>query len=212
MEAADLKRSDEWLHQDLELITSPRGWTEVRGAKLPLWRRSFPDNPNHLFLWRHEGMNAPPRSIHLALTHRNLDYHQHFTKEFRGGEVVRELSPQAKIFYQWFDPGIPGITKRDLCYLMVERKLENGALLASFRSVPERPPRRGFERITWWGASLCAPGKTPETCELSYLDREDQGGLFPAWLMNRMMPAYLREQRERMARFFANGGPAELLA
>lgn len=29
--------------------------------------------------------------------------------------------------------------------------------------------------------------------------------------MNRMMPAYLREQRERLARFFADGGTAELL-
>jgi hypothetical protein len=210
MQMIDLDGAAEWLATDIKLLTSPDGWTAAAGAGFPLWRRSMVDNPNDLFLWRHERLNAPPRRVHAALTHQILAYHQHWTREFRGGELVRELSRNAKIFYQWFDPGIPGITKRDLCYLMVEQELENGALLASYRSVPE-PPRGDFERIDWWGASLCVPGSTPGTCAFSYLDREDQGGRFPVWLMNRMMPRYLRMQRDGLARFFADGGPPELV-
>jgi hypothetical protein len=45
-----------------------------------------------------------------------------------------------------------------------------------------------------------------------YLDRENQGGRFPAWLMNRMMPTHLVRQAEAVRDFFADGGPPELRA
>lgn len=43
-----------------------------------------------------------------------------------------------------------------------------------------------------------------------YLDRENQGGWFPTWLMNRTKPRYLSLQAEAVRRFFDAGGPAAL--
>jgi hypothetical protein len=64
-------------------------------------------------------------------------------------------------------------------------------------------------RIDWWGAALCTPIDDAHS-ELVYLDRENQGGHFPAWLMNRTMTTYLVRQAEAVQRFFADGGPSEL--
>lgn len=80
---------------------------------------------------------------------------------------------------------------------------------ASYRSVDAVPVARPNRRIDWWGAVLCTP-VDDTTCELVYLDRENQGGRFPARLMNHVMPRYLVTQAEQVRRFFADGGPPEL--
>jgi len=92
----------------------------------------------------------------------------------------------------------------------VTRDVSPGVLMASFRSVDALPPEPGYERIDWWGAALCISSENGKQSELIYLDRENQGGRFPAWLMNRMMPRYLVVQAEHVRRFFAAGGPAAL--
>jgi len=89
------------------------------------------------------------------------------------------------------------------------RTLPDGVLMASCRSVDALPDEPGHTRIDWWGATLCTPIDR-STSELVHLDPENQGGRFPAWLMNRMMTRYLVTQAEAVATFFAAGGPPEL--
>jgi hypothetical protein len=101
------------------------------------------------------------------------------------------------------------VAKRDLCSAEVVRDLGDGRLQASFRSVDAMPAQEGHVRIDWWGAVLCVPIDDARS-ELIYLDRENQGGRFPAWLMNRMMTGYLVTQAEAVQHFFADGGPPEL--
>jgi hypothetical protein len=48
--------------------------------------------------------------------------------------------------------------------------------------------------------------------ELIYLDRENQGGCFLAWLMSRVMTEYLVLQAQQGRRFFATGGPPKCKA
>jgi hypothetical protein len=209
--APDRALVEEWLETDLRLMTQPEGWRALRGSSgCTLHRRPSPDDPNDLFLWRCPTMNAPAEIVFEALVHRILDYHQHWTREFVGGSLVEAIDRDTKIFHQRFDPGIPGFKKRDLCYVMVARRLDERTLQASYRSVDAVAPLPGHERIRWWGANLCIAGERPGTSELVYLDREDQGGAIPAWLMNLLMPRYLRYQCDQLRRFFADGGPPAL--
>ena len=99
---------------------------------------------------------------------------------------------------------------RDLCSVEVLGERAPGAKLVSFRSIDRLPPTPGHERIDWWGAALCTTRADGVHSDLTYLDRENQGGAFPAWLMNRMMPRYLVKQAEAVRAFFRGGGPAEL--
>ncbi len=170
----------------------------------------MPGDPNHLFRWRLPCVAAPAEIVFEGFVSRLLEYHKQWTREFAGGHVVEVLGPDARILYQRFEPGVPGIKPRDLCSLELVRELAPGVKLASFRSVDRLPPEPGYERIDWWGAALCTTLKDGKTSELVYLDRENQGGRFPAWLMNRMMPKYLVLQAEQVRRFFADGGPREL--
>lgn len=156
------------------------------------------------------GCQAPAHVVFEGFVDRLLDYHKEWTREFAGGHVVETLAPKARMLGRRFEPGIPGIAKRDLCSLEVVRDIAPGVKLASFRSVDRLPRSPGFERIDWWGAALCTALPGNQQSELVYLDRENQGGLFPVWLMNRMMPKYLVAQAECVQRFFADGGPTEL--
>lgn len=170
----------------------------------------MPGDPNDLFRWRLSRVAAPAEVVFEGFVHRLLEYHREWTREYAGGHEVERLAPNARVVYQRFDPGIPGISKRDLCSLEIVRDLGPGEKLASFRSVDHVPPAPGHERIDWWGAALCRDLPGGRESELLYLDRENQGGLFPAWLMNRMMTKYLVLQAEAVQRYFAQGGPPEL--
>jgi hypothetical protein len=169
----------------------------------------MPDDPNHLFRWRLPVVNASADVVVEGFVRRVLDYHQHWTKEFTGGHVVSTPEPHTRVIYQRFEPGLPGISPRDLCSAEVVKPLATGATLVSYRSIDTAPKVEGFERIDWWGAVLCRPIDA-QRCELIYLDRENQGGRFPAWLMNRMMTKYLVVQAEAVRAFFRDGGPAAL--
>lgn len=206
-------RSAAWLAQDRELLTGTDGWKALAGrGEIELWSRPMPDDDNHLFRWRLPVVGAPAEVVFEGFVHRLLDYHKEWTKEFAGGRVVETLGPDARVLYQRFEPGIPGITPRDLCSLELVSRVAPGVLLASFRSVDLLPAEPGYERIDWWGAALCTTREDGATSELWYLDRENQGGWFPSWLMNRMMPNYLLIQAEAVRRFFADGGPPALRA
>lgn len=204
-------RSPAWLDQDLALSTDSTGWKVVLDrADLGIWSRRMPDDDNLLFRWRLPVVDAPAEVVFEGLVHRILEYHRLWTKEFSGGHEVERLGPGARVVYQQFDPGVPGVKKRDLCSIEIVRDVGPGVKLASFRSVDRLPSEPGYERIDWWGAALSTTLPGGATSELVYLDRENQGGLFPTWLMNRMMPKYLVLQAEAVRRFFAGGGPPAL--
>lgn len=203
-----LASSAEWLETDYRLMTSDEGWTAgPRYGAIEVDRRRMPDDPNELFRWKLPDIGAPHDHVFEAFVARVLDYHQHWTKEFVGGHVVERLRPDARIVYQRFHPGVPGVRDRDLCYAEVTRTVSGSVLQASYRSVDAEPRRPRHERIQWWGANLCINGPTPGRSSMIYLDRENQGGRFPSWLMNLLMPRYLRAQAEQIARFFEGGGP-----
>ncbi len=203
------ERQDAWLAQDLALLHDAPGFRPmVTRADLQLGRRSMPDDPNHLFRWRLPLVGAPADVVFAGFVTQVLDHHKQWTREFAGGHVVEQLSPTARILYQHFDPGIPGIAKRDLCSIEITRDLAPGVKLASFRSIDRLPPAPGFARIDWWGAALCTTNEGGRTSELIYLDRENQGGRLPAWFVNLTMRGYLVTQAEQVQRFFADGGPA----
>jgi len=201
-------RAEGWFAQDLALLTLEDGWLPVAApAGVDIWRRSMPDDPNDLFRWRLPVVGAPAGVVFESFVHRILEHHKAWTKEFVGWRVVAE-GPGWRVLHQRFDPGVPGITPRDLCSLELVRELAPGRLLVTYRSVDAMPAEPGFERIDWWGAALCTtlPGGT--TSEILYLDRENQGGWFPSWLMNRMMPRYLVLQAEAVRAFFTADRPA----
>ena len=207
------ERAEAWLTRDHALLTEMDGWRTLKApGDIGLWRRPMPDDPNDLFRWRLPTVGAPADVVFEGFVHQILEYHNEWTREFVGGRVVETLAPHARILYQRFEPGVPGVAPRDLCSIEVLRDVAPGLKLASFRSVDALPPEPGCERIDWWGAALCRTLDDGARSELVYLDRENQGGRFPTWLMNRVMPRYLIVQAEQVRRFFANGGPPPLRA
>jgi hypothetical protein len=207
---SSLADAEAWLARDRELLADHAGFRPtVERADLQVGSRPMPDDPNLLFRWRLPVVNAPAEVVFEGFVHRLLDYHGEWTREYVDGRVVSCPAPDTRILYQRFAPGVPGIARRDLCSAEVVRVLPGGALLASFRSVDAVPAEPGHVRIDWWGAALCTPVDDGRS-ELVYLDRENQGGRFPAWLMNRTMSTYLVRQAEAVRTFFAAGGPPEL--
>ena len=203
--------ADEWLDLDHRLMTDSSGWRPVlEGVDLRIWSRRMPDDTNLLFRWHLPSLDAPAEVVFAGFVDRLLDYHAQWTKEFSGGRVVETLGPRVRVLHQRFDPGVPGIAARDLCSVEVVRELGPGKRLASFRSIDRVPPEPGHVRIDWWGAALCTTHEDGKHSALTYLDRENQGGRFPTWLMNRLMPRYLALQAQAVRAFFRGGGPAEL--
>lgn len=204
---ASLDRRADWLEQDLALLRDAQGFRpRVAQADLEIGSRPMPDDPNLLFRWRLPVVDAPAAVVFEGFVHQLLEHHRVWTREFAGGEVLAEPAPGVRLLTQRFQPGVPGVAPRDLCSAEVVRALPGGVLQASYRSVDLAPRRAGVERIDWWGAVLCTPAGEGHS-ELVYLDRENQGGRFPAWLMNLMMPRYLVLQAEAVRGFFADGGP-----
>jgi hypothetical protein len=204
-------RADAWLQRDHALLTEPDGW-RARSAPgdIGLWSRRMPDDANDLFRWRLPVVNAPAEVVFEGFVHRILEHHRAWTREFAGGRVVDAPAAGRRVLHQRFEPGIPGVSPRDLCSAEAVRDLPPGTKLASFRSVDALAPTPGYERIDWWGAALCRTLDDGARSELTYLDRERQGGRIPSWLMNVVMPRYLIVQAERVRRFFADGGPPSL--
>jgi hypothetical protein len=102
---------------------------------------------------------------------------------------------------------VPFISKRDLLYIQWSRKIDDNTIQTSFRSIiwAEMPAQKGFERIDWWGAHLFEANEDG-TSQLVLIDRENQGGWFPSYMMNLIMPKYLKHQFESIIKFFKNGG------
>jgi hypothetical protein len=197
-----------WLDKDLALMTTNEGWKE-RNQKngISIWQQSFADDKNDLFRWRLPQVAAPHTEVFDVFTNKMIDYHHYWTAEYTGGYVVKEIDAQTQIIYQQFDPNKPLISKRDLLYIQWSRKIDDKTIQTSFRSIvwDEIPVPQGFERIDWWGGHLFE-ANADGTSQLVLIDRENQGGWFPYFMMNLVMPQYLTHQFESIIKFFEKGG------
>ena len=199
-----------WSDTDLALMTSDDGWRERSRKKgISIWQRPFADDKNDLFRWRLPRVAASYTGVFDVFTQKMVDYHQYWTAEYTGGYVVQTIDENTQIVYQQFNPGVPFIAKRDLLYIQWWRQIDHQMLQTSFRSIvlDTMPVLPGFERIDWWGGHLFE-ANPDGTSQLVLIDRENQGGYFPAFIMNQIMPNYLTRQFESIVRFFEKGGTA----
>ncbi|NBB18469.1 hypothetical protein GVN20_03790 [Runella sp. CRIBMP] len=197
-----------WLDTDLALMTSNEGWKERSHKKgISIWQRPFVDDKNDLFRWRLPCVAAPHDEVFDVFTNKMIDYHHYWTAEYTGGYVVKEIDENTQIIYQQFNPNVPFISKRDLLYIQWSRKIDDKTIQTSFRSIvlDDFPVPDGFERIDWWGGHLFE-ANADGTSQLVLIDRENQGGRFPAFMMNLIMPNYLTHQFESIVKFFEKGG------
>jgi START domain len=203
-------QQEKWLDQDLALMSSDSGWkkrTQKHGINI--WQRSFPDDKNDLFRWRIPVVAADFREVFDVFVNQMPEYHQYWTAEYSGGFRVKEVAENAQIIYQQFDPNIPLISKRDLLYIQWSRQIDERRIQTSFRSIvlDDTPVPKGFERIDWWGGHLFEANPDGSS-QLVLIDRENQGGRFPSWMMNQTMPTYLSHQFQSIIAFFEKGGTA----
>jgi hypothetical protein len=202
------QNKETWLDSDLALMTTNDGWKE-RSQKngISIWQRSFADDKNDLFRWRLPCVAALHSEVFDVFTNKMLDYHQYWTAEYTGGYVVKEIDENTQIIYQQFNPNVPFISKRDLLYIQWSRKIDDKTVQTSFRSIilEDLPVPEGFERIDWWGGHLFE-ANDDGTSQLVLIDRENQGGRFPSFMMNLVMPKYLTHQFESIIQFFEKGG------
>ena len=199
---------EKWLDHDLTLMTSDAGWRErTQKNGISIWQRSFADDDNDLFRWRLPSVTADHNVVFDVFVNKMVDYHQYWTAEYTGGFLVEEIDENTQIVYQQFNPNIPFISKRDLLYIQCSRKIDNKTIQTSFRSIvmDSMPVPNGFERIDWWGGHLFE-ANSDGTSQLVLIDRENQGGSFPAFMMNKIMPKYLTLQFESIIKFFKKGG------
>ena len=200
--------SEKWLDQDMVLMTTDTGWKErSRKNGISIYQRSFPDDKNDLFRWRIPNVAAAHHQVFDVFINKMVEYHQYWTAEFTGGFIVKEIDANVQIVYQQFNPNIPFISKRDLLYIQWSRKIDERTIQTSFRSIvlTDIPVPEGFERIDWWGGHLFE-ANNDGTSQLVLIDRENQGGRFPSFMMNKVMPQYLTLQFESILKFFKNGG------
>jgi START domain len=197
-----------WMDKNLSLMTTNDGW-EKRSQKngIPIWQRPFADDKNDLFRWRLPNVAAPHTEVFDVFTNKMIDYHHYWTAEYTGGYVVKEIDTYTQIIYQQFNPNVPFISKRDLLYIQWSRKIDDKTLQTSFRSIvlDDMPVPEVFERIDWWGGHLFE-ANDDGTSQLVLIDRENQSGWFPSFMMNLVMPKYLTHQFESIIKFFKNGG------
>jgi len=199
---------EKWLASDLFLMTSDEGWKKRSNkSEISIWQRSFDDDKNDLFRWRLSNVAATNEEVFDVFTHKMIDYHHYWTAEYTGGFVVKEIDENTQIIYQQFDPNKPFISKRDLLYIQWSRKIDHKTIQTSFRSIvmEEFPVPDGFERIDWWGGHLFEANPDGSS-QLVLIDRENQGGWFPYFMMNLIMPHYLTHQFESIVKFFEKGG------
>jgi hypothetical protein len=199
---------EKWLDKDLTLMTSDEGWKR-RSQKngISIWQQPFEDDKNDLFRWRIPNLAANHREVFEVFTNQMVNYHHYWTAEYTGGFMVEEIDENAQIIYQQFNPNIPFISKRDLLYIQWSRKIDNNTFQTSFRSIvlENMPVPNSFERIDWWGGHLFE-ANPDGTSQLVLIDRENQGGNFPSFMMNKIMPQYLIHQFESIISFFKKGG------
>ena len=175
---------ENWLDQDLALMTSDAGWRErTQKSGISIWQRSFADDDNDLFRWRLPSVAADHNVVFDVFVNKMIDYHQYWTAEYTGGFLVEYLDENAQIIYQQFNPNIPFISKRDLLYIQCSRRIDDRTIQTSFRSIVmnDMPVPNGFERIDWWGGHLFG-ANSDGTSQLVLIDRENQGGSFPAFI------------------------------
>lgn len=202
------ENKEKWLDRDLALMTSDTGWQKRSTvSNIDIWQRSFTDDKNDLFRWRLPKVAADHRTVHDVFVNQMIDYHHYWTAEYSGGFLVEELDEDTQIIYQQFDPNKPFISKRDLLYIQWSRKIDDKTIQTSFRSIvmEEFPVPNGFERIDWWGGHLFEANPDGSS-QLVLIDRENQGGWFPYFMMNLIMPQYLSHQFNSIVKFFEKGG------
>ena len=185
----------------------PDGKERTQKNGISIWQQSFEDDKNDLFRWRLPNVAADYQVVFDVFVNKMVDYHQYWTAEYTGGFLVEEIDENTQIVYQQFNPNIPFISKRDLLYIQWTRRIDDKRIQTSFRSIvlDTMPVPDGFERIDWWGAHLFQANEDG-TSQLVLIDRENQGGRFPSFMMNKVMPKYLTLQFESIIDFFKKGG------
>jgi hypothetical protein len=196
------------LDKDLALMISNDSWKE-RSIKngISIYQRSFSDDKNDLFRWRLPNVAANHNEVFDVFTNKMIDYHHYWTAEYTGGYVVKVIDENTQIIYQQFNSGVPFISNRDLLYIQWSRHIDEKTIQTSFRSIvlEDMPVPKGSERIDWWGGHLFEANEDG-TSQLVLIDRENQGGHFPSFMMNLIMPKYLTHQFESIIKFFEKGG------
>ncbi|AFK04599.1 hypothetical protein Emtol_3471 [Emticicia oligotrophica DSM 17448] len=199
---------EKWQDKDLALMASDDGWKK-RSQKndITIWQQSFPDDKNDLFKWRLPKVAANHHEVFDVFINKMIDYHHYWTSEYTGGYLVKEIDENTQIIYQQFNPNKPFISKRDLLYIQWSRIVDKKTIQTCFRSIiwDEIPVPNGYERIDWWGGHLFE-ANPDDSSQLVFIDRENQGGFFPYFMMNLVMPQYLIYQYENIISFFEKGG------
>jgi hypothetical protein len=133
----------------------------------------------------------------------------HWTKEIADTSLLLADKDGSQIWAQYLLPSplirFFGIRPRLLvaCYVSSSSAsgLANDPAYVSARSLPNnliKTTTRSVPVIDWRGAFRLTPTGA-NSCSVSKLDREDQKGLFPAFLMNRTMPKFLAEEVSKVS-------------
>lgn len=195
---------------DEKLMTSDNGWKVAKEKSgITIWTRSFPDDKNNMFKWVIPSLKADYKEVYDCIANHFHEYHQYFTVEYTGGYDVANPDEFNKVSYQQYDSGFKLISNRDWVVIQTTKVLNDKQIQIAYRSIthPDRPLVKGYERIDWWGGHIFEDNGDGTT-KLYFVDRENQGGMFPAFLMNQMMPGYLIKQVVAFEKFFEQGGMA----
>ncbi len=126
---------------------------------------------------------------------------RNWTKEIKSTQLLLTCADNSQVWAQYmmptFLPRFFGVMPRLLMAAYVSTSTDSAAFV-SCRSLPISlidlsPCPSGTPVINWYGAFRLSP-LSSSSCAVSKLDREDQGGSFPARLMNATMPKFLAEE------------------
>jgi hypothetical protein len=149
--------------------------------------------------------------------HSQIPLSRAWTKEVHSTQRLLQCADGSEVWAQYLVPVFIarffGVMPRLLVACYVTSARPNGDGSVSCRSLPEHmydasaAPRR-TPVINWYGAFrfLVVPGDE-SACTVCKLDREDQGGMFPAWLMNRTMVGFLEEEVTKATTFIRENAP-----
>jgi hypothetical protein len=203
----------QWLKEDEALVRESDHWTvrrEKNEGDLRLTVRSRDDpsgDPNWLFSYYDHQVVELPLEVTTALYGSWVDLAQNWTKEQHFEKLLLE-SENVAIWFQFFLPPllahICGAAPRALVAAYTFSSSENGPTVISNRSVPKKwvsSLPRSSVLLMWHGGFLLHAEGAQKT-SIVKIDRENQGGWLPTWLMNHfLMVKYLNEESTAIVKY-----------